>query len=63
MRLGKWHNQDAPVRIGRKSKAAFDQAIADLLKRGYEVVWQHKTQNFAELRRKSESFDQRSGST
>lgn len=58
MRLGKWRNQDAPVRIGRKSKVAFDQAIADLLKRGYEVVWQHETQNFAELRR----IDQRSGS-
>lgn len=58
MRLGKWRNQDAPVRIGRKSKAAFDQAIADLLGRGYEVIWQHETQNFAELRR----IGQRSGS-
>lgn len=54
MRLGKWRNQGVPVRIGRKSKKAFDQAIDDLLKRGYEVVWQHESQNFAELRRRSE---------
>ncbi len=52
MKLGKWRNKGAPVRVARKSKEKFDQAIIDLIDRGYEVVWQHETLNFAELKRR-----------
>lgn len=52
MIIGKRRTTDAAVKVARKSKASFDEAIAELLKRGYVIVWQHETMNFAELKRK-----------
>ena len=51
MRLGKWRNDEATVKVARKNKKDFDRAINDLIERGYEVIWQHETGNFAELKR------------
>lgn len=51
MQLGKRRTHNQTVKVARKNKDDFDQAINDLIKRGYEVIWQHKTGNFAELKR------------
>lgn len=51
MKLGKWRGNDATVKVARKNKQNFDQAIKDLTERGYVVIWQHETMNFAELKR------------
>lgn len=51
MMMGKRCTHNQTVKVARKSKEDFDRAINDLIKRGYEVIWQHKTGNFAELKR------------
>ena len=51
MKLGKWRNNDASVKVSRKNKKDFEQALNDLVERGYTVIWRHETLNFAELRR------------
>ena len=52
MIIGKRRTTEATVKVARKSKASFDEAIAELLKRGYVIVWRHEKMNFAELRKK-----------
>lgn len=55
MMMGKRRTHNQTVKVARKRKEDFDRAINDLIKRGYEVIWQHETGNFAELSRINQS--------